>query len=106
MFDMHDKVAIITGGSGGIGYEVARGLAEAGCDIALWYNRSKNATKLAATIEKDFSTKCKAYQCDVASFDQVSGCTGEGRVTSTLADKSNRYKQVLTRSSKTLATLM
>jgi len=72
MFDMHGKVAIITGGSGGIGYEVARGLAEAGCDIALWYNQ-KNADKAAATIERDFSVKCKAYQCDVASFDQVSG---------------------------------
>jgi sorbose reductase len=33
MFDMHNKVAIITGGSGGIGHEVARGLAEAGADV-------------------------------------------------------------------------
>lgn len=71
MFDMHGKVAIITGGTGGIGYEVARGLAEAGCDIALWWHQSQNASKLAACIERDFSVKCKAYQCDVASFDQV-----------------------------------
>jgi sorbose reductase len=71
MFDMHGKVTIITGGSGGIGYEVARGLAEAGSDIAIWYHKSPNALKLASSIEKDFSVKCKAYQCDVADYDQV-----------------------------------
>lgn len=71
MFDMHGKVTIVTGGSGGIGYEVARALAEAGSDIALWYHQSPNAAKLAATIEKDFGVKCKAYQCDVAEYDQV-----------------------------------
>lgn len=71
MFDMHGKVTIITGGSGGIGYEVARGLAEAGSDIAMWYHQSKNAEKLAAQIEKDFSVRCKAFQCDVSEYDQV-----------------------------------
>ena len=56
MFDMHGKVTIITGGSGGIGYEVARGLAEAGSDIALWYHKSPNASKLAKAIENDFAS--------------------------------------------------
>ncbi|KAL6251651.1 hypothetical protein RBB50_001861 [Rhinocladiella similis] len=71
MFDMTGKVTICTGGSGGIGYEVCRGLAEAGSNIALWYHKSPNASKLAATIEKDFNVKCKAYQCDVAEYSQV-----------------------------------
>jgi len=35
MFDMTGKVAIVTGGSGGIGYEAARGLAEAGANVSL-----------------------------------------------------------------------
>ncbi|ETN45965.1 uncharacterized protein HMPREF1541_00147 [Cyphellophora europaea CBS 101466] len=71
MFSMKGKVTIITGGSGGIGYEVARGLAEAGSDVALWYHKSTNASKLAASLEKDFGVKSKAYQCDVAEYDQV-----------------------------------
>lgn len=71
MFSMKGKVTIITGGSGGIGYEVARGLAEAGSDIALWYYKATNADKLAASLEKDFGVKAKAYQCDVAKYEQV-----------------------------------
>ncbi|KAI9734013.1 MAG: hypothetical protein M1834_002670 [Cirrosporium novae-zelandiae] len=71
MFDMTGKVIIITGGSGGIGYQVARALAEAGGSVALFYNTSKKADQLAATIEKDFKVKCKAYKCLVQDFDQV-----------------------------------
>ena len=71
MFDMHGKVTVITGGSGGIGYQVARGLAESGSDIALWYYKSPDALKLAASIEREFGVKCKAYQCDVSNYDQV-----------------------------------
>lgn len=72
MFEMHGKVSIITGGTGGIGYELAKGLAEAGSDIALWYHTCTAGAKLAAAIERDFGVRCKAYRCDVAVFDQVS----------------------------------
>lgn len=34
MFRLEGKTAIITGGSGGIGYEVARALAEAGANVS------------------------------------------------------------------------
>lgn len=36
MFSMKGKVVSITGGGGGIGYEVARAMAEAGADVAIW----------------------------------------------------------------------
>lgn len=71
MFDMHGKVAVITGGSGGIGYQIARALAEAGADVALWYNKSSEAIKLAAIIAKDFGVQARAYKCSVQNFDEV-----------------------------------
>ena len=37
MFSMKGKVVSITGGAGGIGFEVARAMAEAGADVAIWY---------------------------------------------------------------------
>ncbi|KAL4929747.1 uncharacterized protein BDV17DRAFT_281211 [Aspergillus undulatus] len=74
MFDMHGKVVIITGGSGGIGYEVARALAEAGADIALWYNSSP-ADKQAATLEKDFGVRARAYKVSVQNFEEVQAAT-------------------------------
>jgi 2-deoxy-D-gluconate 3-dehydrogenase len=48
-FDLAGKVAIVTGGNGGIGLGMARGLAEAGADIAVV---GRNETKsLAAAAE-------------------------------------------------------
>lgn len=71
IFDMHGKVTVIIGGSGSIGYEVARALAEVGSDIALWYHQSSQASKLAASIESVYGVKCKTYQCAVENFDEV-----------------------------------
>jgi 2-deoxy-D-gluconate 3-dehydrogenase len=47
MFDLHGKVAIVTGGNGGIGLGIARGLALAGADIAV---AGRNADKTSAAV--------------------------------------------------------
>ena len=46
-FDLRGKVAIVTGGNGGIGLGLARGLADAGANIAVV---GRNETKSAAAI--------------------------------------------------------
>jgi len=38
-FKMKGKLVCITGASDGIGFSVAEAMAEAGADLALWYNR-------------------------------------------------------------------
>jgi NAD(P)-dependent dehydrogenase (short-subunit alcohol dehydrogenase family) len=51
-FDLSGKVALVTGGNGGIGLGMAEGMAQAGCDLVIWGgNPDKNAAaekKLAA----------------------------------------------------------
>ncbi|GAA5887450.1 hypothetical protein JCM6882_002534 [Rhodosporidiobolus microsporus] len=69
LFNMKGKVAIITGGSGGIGYAAAEALAEFGGDIALVYNSAKGMDERAAEFAKKWNVKCKAYQCPVDDFE-------------------------------------
>jgi sorbose reductase len=58
LFSLKGKTAIISGAGAGIGLAVARGYAEAGADVAIWYHSNKEAPKRAAEIEKEFGVKC------------------------------------------------
>ena len=48
MADLTGRVAVVTGGNGGIGLGMARALAEAGADIVIW---GRNETKNGAARE-------------------------------------------------------
>ena len=49
MFDLKDRVAIVTGGNGGIGLGMARGLAGAGARVVI---AARNADKSAAAVKE------------------------------------------------------
>lgn len=58
LFSLKGRTAIISGAGVGIGFAVAEGLAEAGANVAIWYNSNKNAVEKAKGIEERFGVKC------------------------------------------------
>ncbi len=58
LFSLKGKTAIVSGAGAGIGLAVAQGFAEAGADVAIWYNSNKKALDRAAEIEKTYGVKC------------------------------------------------
>jgi 3-oxoacyl-[acyl-carrier protein] reductase len=71
MFDLQDKVAIVTGSSLGIGSATALFLAQCGCDVAVNYRKHDvEANKLGDEIKK-LGRRALVIQCDVASFEQA-----------------------------------
>lgn len=63
---MKGKVAVITGAADGIGLAVAEALAEAGADLALWYNSNKTAIEKAKQLESTYGITSRAYQVEVS----------------------------------------
>ena len=69
-FDLHGKTVVVTGGNSGIGLGMARALAVAGADVAIWgTSEAKNAAALEALSA--YGTKVIALRCDVGDDDQV-----------------------------------
>ena len=67
LFDLTGRVALITGGNGGLGLGMALGLAHAGADLAIAArNPDKNAAAVAA-IRADTGRRALAIPTDVTS---------------------------------------
>lgn len=70
-FRMNDRVVTITGASDGIGFAVAEGMAEAGANLALWYNTNDAAVKKGAELASKFGIKVQTYQVEVSDPTKV-----------------------------------
>ena len=71
LFDLTGHSAVITGGNGGLGLGMARGLVKAGANVAIWArNEAKNETALAELAELG-GDRSRAFVCDVADETSV-----------------------------------
>jgi len=69
--DLRDKVAVITGGTVGIGLAVAEGLAAEGVHVVLAGRDGARGVAEAEQIARDFGVRAQAVAADVAT---ASGC--------------------------------
>tara|TARA_B100000212_G_scaffold340771_1_gene322211 strand:+ start:5881 stop:6663 length:783 start_codon:yes stop_codon:yes gene_type:complete len=70
MFDLSEKVSLITGGNGGIGLGMAEGLAECGSNIAIW-GRNKVKNQEATDLLIKYGKKVLSYEVDVSKENEV-----------------------------------
>ena len=71
LFDLSGRVAIVTGGSKGLGYAMAAGLASAGAHVALASRHADEAERAAAEIAQQFGTQVFGIAADVTDPNQV-----------------------------------
>ena len=89
-FDLSGKVALVTGGNGGIGLGMAEAMAQAGADIAIWgTNEEKNENAVAAIAA--LGVKAQAWTVNVADEAAVNAAFAEtlaafGRVDTVIAN--------------------
>ena len=70
---MPNKVAVVTGGSRGIGRAIVLALAGAGYQIAFSYVRDEVAAMVLRDEVQGLGIDCLALQCDVSSSDSIKG---------------------------------
>jgi NAD(P)-dependent dehydrogenase (short-subunit alcohol dehydrogenase family) len=87
LFDLTGRVAVITGGNGGIGLGIAQALTAQGCNVSIW-GRNADKNRSAAASMAGLSGKVDARVCDVTdpasvnaamkatldTFGRVDGC--------------------------------
>jgi NAD(P)-dependent dehydrogenase (short-subunit alcohol dehydrogenase family) len=66
-FDLTGKCAVITGGSRGLGYAMAAGLASAGADLMLVNRNEQEGASAAKQLEKDFGTRVISHVADITN---------------------------------------
>jgi NAD(P)-dependent dehydrogenase (short-subunit alcohol dehydrogenase family) len=69
-FDLSGKVAVVLGGTTGLGYAITMGLAEAGADVVASSRRKEQVEKVARQIEA-IGRKSLRMSCDVGDRNSI-----------------------------------
>ena len=77
LFDLTGKVAIVTGGNGGIGLGMAQGLAQAGARIAVVGRNAEKSAVAARQLADEAKVETLVVTADLAQADQVERVAAE-----------------------------
>ena len=67
MFDLHNRTALITGATGGIGAAIARAMHKCGATVALTGRREEQLK----TLQQELGERAHIFQCDLANLQQA-----------------------------------
>lgn len=70
LFDLTGRIAVVTGGSAGLGLQIATGLAEAGASVVICSRNAERCEAAAQTLRKTGS-EAIAHGCDVSKIGEV-----------------------------------
>jgi 2-deoxy-D-gluconate 3-dehydrogenase len=77
LFSLEKKVAIVTGGNGGIGKGIASALASVGADVAIVGRNSKKTDAAVTEIKEEFGVRVLGLQVDVTDEKAVEQMAAE-----------------------------
>ena len=72
---LENKVALITGGSRGIGKSIVEKFVLNGCNVAFTYNKSESDAKLIESNLSDTDIKIKGYKSNAAKYNEAETIT-------------------------------
>ncbi|MCU1346542.1 MAG: hypothetical protein JWL70_2808 [Acidimicrobiia bacterium] len=73
LFDLTGKVAVVTGGSRGLGREMVLAFANAGADVMIVSRKLEPCVELAKIVEATTGRKAFPYACHVGHWDELDG---------------------------------
>jgi 3-oxoacyl-[acyl-carrier protein] reductase len=71
MFELKERVALVTGGGRDVGAAISEALAGAGASVAVNYHSSKDAAEAVVARIQKAGGKAKAYQADISDAEAV-----------------------------------
>lgn len=72
MFDLSEKVAVVTGASSGLGKQMAKAFARQGASLAILARRFERLEEFKTELEKEFKgVKVLPVKCDVTSTESI-----------------------------------
>jgi NAD(P)-dependent dehydrogenase (short-subunit alcohol dehydrogenase family) len=73
MFRLDGRVALVTGGSRGLGRAMVQAFAEAGADVVIASRKYDDCVEAARAVEKSTGRRALPYACHVAHWDELDG---------------------------------
>ena len=70
MFDLTNRVAVVTGASSGLGKQMARAFAKQGAKVVLLARRIERLEEFKTELEAQ-GAECLAIKCDITNTEQV-----------------------------------